>query len=217
MRAAIFDFDGTIVRSEHNWIHTFDRFEADYGLDATPHDVRLTQMAQTVLNVAEFYFAKYQTVRDHFASPKALAEDFNGKTESLVYKTEPICGVVRYINLLHEHGTPVVIASSGRREHIKKYFDTWDISVDDIVTVEDVAHCKPAADVYIEAMRRAGVTNPSDCVVFEDNPSPASNAARAGFRVVMIQSQGENGVFSGDTPFAERVISTYESLGADSF
>ena len=212
MKAAIFDFDGTIVYCENLWISTFDTFEKEYQLPLTPKEKRMKQLTGSVLALATEYFNDYEIVRKSFETPQLLANYFNKQTESKVYETQPIEGVIEFINNLHERKIPIIIASSGRKEHIQKYLKQWNILVDDIVTGSEVEHPKPAVDVYVEAMKRSGLNvQPSDCIVFEDNPQPAVNASKFGFGVCMIKYKNQS-LFTQSFDFANYIIHSFENV-----
>ena len=53
------------------------------------------------------------------------------------------------------------------------------------VSSEEVAHGKPAPDVYLEAARRLGV-DPTGCCAIEDSHGGIRSAKAAGMRVVAI-------------------------------
>ena len=50
---------------------------------------------------------------------------------------------------------------------------------------EEVAHGKPAPDVYLEAARRLGV-DPTSCAAIEDSHGGIRSAKAAGMRVIAI-------------------------------
>ncbi|MDB6076161.1 MAG: yqaB 1 [Verrucomicrobiaceae bacterium] len=56
---------------------------------------------------------------------------------------------------------------------------------DTIVTPRDVAHGKPAPDMFLLAAERMGV-NPKDCLVFEDGQSGLDAAKAAGMETVFV-------------------------------
>jgi beta-phosphoglucomutase-like phosphatase (HAD superfamily) len=53
------------------------------------------------------------------------------------------------------------------------------------VSSEEVAHGKPAPDVYLEAARRLGVA-PESCAAIEDSHSGIRSAHAAGMRVIAV-------------------------------
>jgi HAD superfamily hydrolase (TIGR01509 family) len=82
---------------------------------------------------------------------------------------------------------PVGIASSSNPELIEVVLRASGLA--DVVLVavssEEVAHGKPAPDVYLEAARRLGVA-PSRCAAVEDSHNGIRSARAAGMRVIAI-------------------------------
>ena len=56
---------------------------------------------------------------------------------------------------------------------------------DEIISAKDVAHGKPAPDVYLYACERVGV-KPADAFAIEDAPNGVKAGHAAGCRVIMI-------------------------------
>ena len=66
-----------------------------------------------------------------------------------------------------------------------------------IVTAEDVAHGKPAPDIFLKAAELAGVP-PHRCIVFEDSPLGVQGGLAAGMAVVAIAFPGlDRSLFKG--------------------
>ena len=59
------------------------------------------------------------------------------------------------------------------------------VTVDAVVTGEDVEHGKPAPDVYQKAMEKLGCTNPDEVLVFEDSAVGIKAAEEAGIKNVV--------------------------------
>lgn len=89
------------------------------------------------------------------------------------------------------HGKlPMAVASGGYRETIARTvrfvgMDDW---FDAMVCAEDVTRHKPEPDVFLEAARRLGVTDPARCVVFEDTDIGLEAARRAGMTGVDVRN-----------------------------
>jgi HAD superfamily hydrolase (TIGR01509 family) len=82
---------------------------------------------------------------------------------------------------------PLGLASSSNRELIDTALDVSGLAPFFAATVssEEVAHGKPAPDVYLEAARRLGL-DPSTCCAIEDSHGGIRSAKSAGMRVVAI-------------------------------
>lgn len=70
--------------------------------------------------------------------------------------------------------TEAVLKGTGLDAHLTEY-----------VSAEEVAHGKPAPDVFLEATRRLGVAH-AGCVVVEDAAPGASAARAAGVRRIAV-------------------------------
>ena len=55
-----------------------------------------------------------------------------------------------------------------------------------IVTADDVAHGKPAPDIFLESARRLGIA-PAECMVFEDADLGVQAARAAGMDVIDVR------------------------------
>jgi HAD superfamily hydrolase (TIGR01509 family) len=77
----------------------------------------------------------------------------------------------------------MAVASNGTRANVERTLVTVGLRrlFDELVAIEDVAHGKPAPDLYQEVARRLGVL-PADCIVFEDTDEGLQAARGAGMR-----------------------------------
>jgi HAD superfamily hydrolase (TIGR01509 family) len=82
---------------------------------------------------------------------------------------------------------PLALASSSNREIFEGVLELAGLAESFRATVssEEVAHGKPAPDVYLEAARRLGV-DPTRCAAVEDSHAGIRSARAAGMRVVAI-------------------------------
>ena len=85
---------------------------------------------------------------------------------------------------------PLALASSSNRELIDLVLETAHLAhyFQATVSSEEVAHGKPAPDVYLEAARRLG-SEPSRCVAIEDSHNGILSAVAAGMRVIAIPNR----------------------------
>ncbi|MGH2934592.1 MAG: HAD family hydrolase, partial [Gaiellaceae bacterium] len=82
---------------------------------------------------------------------------------------------------------PVAIASSAHHDVIAAALQATDLVglIPVVVSSDEVAHGKPAPDVYLEAARRLGV-RPERCAAVEDSHGGIRSAKAAGMRVIAI-------------------------------
>jgi HAD superfamily hydrolase (TIGR01509 family) len=85
---------------------------------------------------------------------------------------------------------PLAVASSSNREIIDGALEAAGLAPFFRATVssEEVAHGKPAPDVYLEAARRLGF-DPTRCAAIEDSSSGIRSAHAAGLRVIAIPNR----------------------------
>ena len=77
---------------------------------------------------------------------------------------------------------------------------------DAIVTSDEVAHAKPAPDMYLLACERLGV-EPSEAVALEDSTSGVTAAKAAGLTCIAVPQFAET-----DVSAADRVIDSLQQL-----
>ena len=96
-------------------------------------------------------------------------------------------GIVDLLDWLVARGIPRAVATSTRRPlalrklaaaGLLEYFDA-------VCTSSDVAHPKPAPDVYLLAASKLGV-DPARCMVLEDSPTGVRAALAAGMTPVQV-------------------------------
>src|SRR4029077_15130750 len=82
------------------------------------------------------------------------------------------------------------LASSAHRAVIDAALDATGLTrvFAGVVSSDEVAHGKPAPDVYLEAARQLGV-DPAACLVVEDSFNGVRAARAAGMTVVLVPTQ----------------------------
>ncbi|MEG2805946.1 HAD family phosphatase [Stenotrophomonas sp.] len=96
-------------------------------------------------------------------------------------------GIVDLLELLHDHGIPRAVATSTRQPRASRklaaagllpYFEV-------VVTSSDVAHPKPAPDIYLLAAQKLG-KDPARCLALEDSPAGIRAAVGAGMTAIQV-------------------------------
>jgi HAD superfamily hydrolase (TIGR01509 family) len=85
---------------------------------------------------------------------------------------------------------PLGLASSANRPVIDLVLELADLRDCFVATIssEEVAHGKPAPDVYLEAARRIGASPPA-CAAVEDSANGIRSAVAAGMRVIAVPNR----------------------------
>ena len=183
--AVIFDFDGIVLDSEtpeyesHRRIYercgvtlTVDDWCGVIGTWSEGHDeqwfMRLcAQSADAPARNA--YFAERRRIFDE------------------IVPARPMRGVHELLTLLREAQIPAAIASSAPARWVVGAVERLGIRAlfDAVVTGDDVAHRKPAPDVYLAAAHRLGV-DPQRSIAIEDSGPGIIAARAAGMKAVAI-------------------------------
>ncbi|MFD3545193.1 HAD family hydrolase [Streptomyces sp. NPDC058655] len=176
MFSVIFDLDGTLVDSEPNYYESGRRTLERHGVPDFTWEQHSRFIGIGTLETLEILKARYG-----IAAPveQLLAEQNAAYLALARARTEVFPEMRAFVERLHRAGVPMAVASGSSREAIDAVLagTGLDAQLTTAVSAEEVAHGKPAPDVFLEAARRLG-SEPTDCVVVED-AAPGALAARA--------------------------------------
>jgi HAD superfamily hydrolase (TIGR01509 family) len=180
--AVVFDMDGVLLQSEEVWDAVREQFVRERGGRYDPE----IQRAMMGMSSPEWsrYLHEHAGVAD---TPEAInAEVVRRMLASYRNHLPLIAGAQDAVRRLAAR-FPLGLASSSNRELIDVVLDVSGLASSFAATVssEEVAHGKPAPDVYLEAARRLGV-DPGRCCAIEDSHGGIRSAKSAGMRVVAI-------------------------------
>jgi HAD superfamily hydrolase (TIGR01509 family) len=184
--AVIFDNDGLTLDTEHTWTRAESALYARYGTEFTldhKREMLGTSGAKSAL-----------TMERHLGQP-GRGPQLNAELRELVHAeldgvgVQPMPGAVELLDALLERGIPVGLATNSGREFATRalrsagVFDRFAA----VVSAHDVAHPKPAPDVYLEAAAQLGA-DADACVALEDSETGVAAARAAGMTVIGVPS-----------------------------
>ena len=188
IEAAIFDLDGTIIDTQHNYRLSDAEFLRRHGL---PHDDnmldRLTGRGNRMI---------HKMLVDEFGFEKSLDEMLKEKVA--IYLDMDIENVtvfpemLRLIEELRDRGFPLAVASGSTRAIIDRMlsaFGLWNY-FNATVSADEIGSGKPEPDVFLEAARLLGVA-PVACLVVEDAAPGIEAAHAAGMLSVAVPFKAE--------------------------
>lgn len=184
MISVIFDLDGTLVDSEPNYYESGRRTLERHGVPEFTWEQHARFIGIGTLETLEI-------LRERYAIPapveQLLAEQNASYLELARAGTEVFPQMRKFVERLRAEGVPMAVASGSSREAIDAVLSGTglDALLTTAVSAEEVAHGKPAPDVFLEAARRLGA-EPADCVVIEDAAPGALAARAAGMECVAI-------------------------------
>jgi len=183
IESVIFDLDGVLVDSEIWWDDVRVAFAASHGRAWTAAD-RTAVMGANSAAWARIMRERLDLDLDDRVIERAVVD---GVVER--YRREgapPIEGAIEAVRRIGAE-RPVAVASSAHAEVISAALEATGLTgwFAVVVSSDEVAHGKPAPDVYLETARRLGV-EPAACLVVEDSYNGVLAASAAGMTVVLV-------------------------------
>ena len=174
----IFDCDGVLIDSEPIANEILSRQLATVGISMSPDEV----MRRFVGRSRDTCIAMAGEMRG-----ETLPADFGERWddafhEALERDVKPVDGILEVLASLK---TPYCVASNGEPEHMERGLRAaglMPLVAGRLFSARQVAHPKPAPDVYLHAARSMGAV-PSRCAVVEDTPTGVKAAIAAGMMV----------------------------------
>jgi len=183
----IFDLDGTLVDTMPLHYRAWNRAMQQAGLrEELSEDLFYSLGGVPTRRVARLLAEHYGLTIDVekvFHQKEALFLELRAEMKLI----EAVVAFARQAATAH---IPVSVASGGPRDivrhtlelmHLRELFPV-------VVTPEDVAHGKPAPDMFLLAAKQMGVA-PGKCLVFEDAEPGIQAAEAAGMRWVRVESR----------------------------
>jgi HAD superfamily hydrolase (TIGR01509 family) len=173
--AVVFDLDGVIVDSEQVWDEVREQYTREVGGTYTAAATR------DMMGMSSGEWSRYMA--EQLGVPGTPEEINAAIVERMLrrYGESPplIPGAVEVVHRLAERW-PLAIASSSNPELIEVVLRAAGLRglFPVAVSSQEVAHGKPAPDVYLEAARRLGV-DPARCAAVEDSHNGIRSAKAA--------------------------------------
>ena len=182
IQAVVFDLDGVLVDSEHVWDEARKELAAERG--GRWHD----QASRDMMGMSSLEWSRYMhDIIGLEDPPEEISAEVVRRLEEIYRRELPLVdGAIEAVERLAARW-PLGLASSSNRELIDLVLELSGLAQYFCVTVssEEVAHGKPAPDVYLETARRLGVA-PEGCAAIEDSENGIKSAKGAGMRVLAI-------------------------------
>ena len=180
--AVVFDLDGVLIQSEEVWDEVRERYVRERG---GRYDDEI-QRAMMGMSSTEWSRFLHETAGVASEPDVINGEVVERMLEAYRDHLPLIPGAVEAVRRLADRFL-LGLASSSNRELIDTVLDVAGLAPLFAATVssEEVAHGKPAPDVYLEAARRLGVAA-DNCAAIEDSHGGIRSAKSAGMRVIAV-------------------------------
>jgi HAD superfamily hydrolase (TIGR01509 family) len=182
IEAAVFDLDGVLIQTEEIWDEVREAFVRERG-------GRYDEQAQrAMMGMSSLEWSRF--IHDELGvpdPPEEISSEVVRRMEERYREQLPLVeGAVEAVERLAA-SWPLGLASSSNRPLIDAVLELAGLTPFFRATVssEEVAHGKPAPDVYLEAARRLGVEADA-CAAIEDSSSGIRSAKAAGMAVIAI-------------------------------
>jgi HAD superfamily hydrolase (TIGR01509 family) len=182
IQAVVFDMDGVLIQSEEVWDRVRENYVRERG-GRYDDEIQRAMMGMSSPEWSRFLHEE-AGVPDE---PDAISAEVVHRMLAAYRDRLPLIpGAVEAVRRLADRYT-LGLASSSNRELIDTVLDVAGLAPFFSATVssEEVAHGKPAPDVYVEAARRLGV-EPARCAAVEDSHGGIRSAKSAGMRVIAV-------------------------------
>jgi len=180
IEAVVFDLDGVLIQTEELW----DEVREGMARDAGGRYGEEEQRAMMGMSSPEWsaYMHEHVGLPE---SPEEIAAEVVRRMSARYRQQLPLIdGAIAAVERLAARW-PLGVASSSNRELIDLVLELsgLDRLFEATVSSEEVERGKPAPDVYLEAMRRLGIT---EGAAIEDSENGIKSAHAAGLRVIAI-------------------------------
>jgi HAD superfamily hydrolase (TIGR01509 family) len=197
-RHVIFDCDGVLVDSEPLSMRADVRILKRFGIHMDEQEAHERFVGKTFEAMLNMMRAEHGVV-----FPPGLHKVKNDLIEAL-YLTDLriVPGVRELLAELKARDLTCSVASNSPRRRIDLTLRLMGLAdvFTHVVTYEDVAHGKPAPDVFLKAADLAGVL-PADCMVVEDSVTGVTASVAAGMETI-----GFVGTYPDQASHARRLI-----------
>jgi len=183
IRALIFDFDGLILDTEEpiyrSWHEVYDAHGVPLPFELWVKTVGSSNQA----------FHPQHHLEEELGRPlpQAVIDRRVERRAELVHAQPLLPGVAGLVEAARALGMKLGVASSSSRDWVSGHLERLGIldRFDCLRTRDDVAHVKPAPDLYVAVLECLAVAA-RDAVAIEDSPNGIVAAKSAGLRCVAV-------------------------------
>ena len=182
--AVIFDMDGLMLDTEAPALRAWERAARGLGRE---FDLTLCRqmIGRNFGDCVALIRARHGADYPVDELTRAWAADYDTIVAAEGIALKP--GLAEILDLLDERGVATAVATSTRRERALAKLDRVGLThrFAALVGGDEIAHGKPAPDIFLAAAARLGVAA-GDCIVLEDSEPGIIGAAAAGMMPVMV-------------------------------
>jgi HAD superfamily hydrolase (TIGR01509 family) len=183
--AVCFDNDGLLLATEEAWTRAEVTLFRRHGAEFTPEHKRDLLGSSRAIAAAKLERILAQPGRGHALMDElhelVMAEAAQG--------VEPMPGAIALVDELRAAGRPLALVSNSAREFVELTLTAAGVRdrFDAVLCAQDVAHPKPAPDLYLAACRQLRA-DPRRCAGLEDSATGVAALKAAGLLAIGVPS-----------------------------
>lgn len=192
-KAAIFDFDGTLVDSMRVWSTIAMSWAKKNGIELTDELLNTAKYA-TVEEIKDYIRIHYK----HINIGRVVRQWSLRALYHYLVTIHPLEGAKEYLRLLHEKGVKIAIATNCppflcRTTLVRLGMNRY---IDALVSSRSVGKSKSEPDIFLKAASILGV-EPPRCMVYEDSHVAIEGVRKANMKLTAV--------FEPTSPFREKM------------
>ena len=182
--ALILDMDGLMVDTEPLYKVAWQQASSEVGFDLNDERYAMIvgrTMAGCERVLVEQFGPTFPVERVRERRPVLWREEVERRG------VQPKPGLLELLAFADTHGLHTAVATSTNAETAAFTLGCAGLAgrISTVVTGDQIAHSKPAPDIYLEAARRLGV-DPAACIAIEDSEAGVLSIANAGMRGILV-------------------------------
>lgn len=209
IKAAIFDFDGTLVDSMYVWSKVDEEFLARRGIRVT--DEYTDKMRSMFFETAAVYTKETYHISESVEEIMNIWLEMAHSEYSLNVRAKE--NAREYIMSLRAKGVRIGMATSNNPYLLMPCLEMNGMSglFDAICYTSEVGVNKSNPDIYLYTAEKLGVRS-EDCVVFEDIIEGLKSASSAGMKTVAVYDPSNEAYKSEIIRTADKFILSYSEM-----
>ncbi len=210
----IFDFDGTLIDSNHLWVDIDLEFLARRGLSVTPEYTEL--VIHSIFPLAAQYTKDYYHLSE---SPQEIMDEWMSMARQAYAGSAPLKpGVPQFLERCRSHGRKLALFTACQPELCMSALDRHGLTgfFRDIVFAQELGVEKRDPLAFPMLGRRLQVPL-ERCVFFDDSPAACASAKAAGLTVVGVRDDFFAGAEQEVRAASHRFITGFDQLLGEPF